>query len=60
METKTQHKSSKISCNLLKIIDYGNEITDEYAGEIICNSCGAVLEEKTPSYEINEKEEIGF
>ena len=61
MKKKTQHQLSlKISCNLSNDIHYGNEITDEFAGEIICNNCGVVLEEKTLSYEINEKEVIGF
>jgi len=39
---------------------YGNMITDDDRGEIICNNCGVVLEEKTLSYKINEKEIIGF
>lgn len=61
MEKKTQHHSIlKISCNLSKGIHYGNKITDEYVGEIICNNCGVVLEEKTVSYKINEKEVIDF
>lgn len=61
MKKKIQHTSSlKISCNLSNNNHYRNEITDEYAGEIICNNCGVVLEEKTTSYEINEKEVIGF
>ncbi len=41
-------------------IHCGTKIADEYAGEMICNNCGVVLEEKTLSYEINEKEVIGF
>lgn len=61
MEKKIQHHSIlKIPCNLSKRIHHGNEIADEYTGEIICNSCGVVLEEKTVSCEINEKEEIEF
>jgi len=43
--------SSKESCNISKNVHCGNIITDEYAGEIICNSCGVILEEKTMSYE---------
>jgi len=35
-------------------------INDEYAGEIICDACGVVLEEKTLSYKIHEKEDIIF
>ena len=61
MEKKTQHTSYlKISCNLSNNNHYGNQITDECAGEVICNNCGVVLEEKTLSYEINEKEILGF
>ena len=61
MEKKTRHTSSlKISCNLSYVIHYGIKITDEYAGDIICNNCGVVLEEKIMSYKINEKEVMGF
>ncbi|MDH3764197.1 MAG: hypothetical protein OER82_00100 [Nitrosopumilus sp.] len=61
MEKKTRHLSSlKISCSLSNGIHHGNEITDEYVGEIICNSCGVVLEEKILSYKIHEKERVSL
>ena len=40
---------SKEFCNISKNIHYGRIITDEYAGEVICNKCGVVLQEKTLS-----------
>ena len=43
-------ESAKKSCNISKKIHCGKVITDEYAGEIVCQKCGVVLEEKTPSY----------
>ena len=43
-------ESSKESCNISKKIHCGIAITDEYAGELVCQKCGVVLEEKTPSY----------
>lgn len=43
-------KSSKESCNMSENIHCGKAITDEYAGELICDKCGVVLEEKIPSY----------
>ncbi|MDH5664979.1 MAG: hypothetical protein OEY10_01610 [Nitrosopumilus sp.] len=57
MEKKIRHSLS-ISCNLSNGIHHGNELTDEYAGEVICDNCGVVLEEKTLSYQIHEKEDI--
>ena len=42
--------SSKEFCNISENIHCGKIITDEYAGELICNKCGVVLEEKTLSY----------
>ena len=61
MEKNTQYSSSlKFPCNIPNEIHYGNEFTDEYAGEIICDACGVVLEEKTLSYKINEKEVLTF
>jgi len=59
VEKKIRHSSSN-SCNLSNEIHFGNQITDDNAGEIICNNCGAVLEEKTLSYETHKKEVIGF
>ncbi len=43
-------ESPKESCNISKKIHCGKVITDEYAGELVCQKCGVVLEEKTPSY----------
>lgn len=43
-------ESSKEFCNISKNVHYGRIITDEYAGEVICNKCGVVLQEKTLSY----------
>lgn len=43
-------ESSKEFCNISKNVHCGKVITDEYAGELICNKCGVVLEEKTLSY----------
>jgi len=43
-------KSSKEFCNISKNVHCGRIITDEYAGEVICNKCGVVLQEKTLSY----------
>jgi len=60
VEKETQHQSSSNSCNLSNDIHHGNQITDEFAGEIICDWCGVVLEEKTLSYETHDKEVIGF
>ena len=45
-----EKSSKKYSCNISKNIHCGKIITDEYAGELICNRCGVVLEEKTLSY----------
>ena len=42
-------KSSKESCNISENIHCEKAITDEYAGELICQKCGVVLEEKIPS-----------
>ena len=59
MEKKIHHQLSlEISCNPSNGIHHGNMITDEYAGEIICDACGVVLEEKTLSYKTHEKEVI--
>ncbi len=58
MKKKTPHRPLHVSCNLSNSNHGGNEITDEYAGEIICDNCGVVLEEKTLSYEISKKENI--
>lgn len=41
---------SKESCNISEKVHCGKEITDEYTGEVICNQCGVVLQEKTLSY----------
>ena len=41
--------SSKELCNISEKVHCGKIITDEYAGETICNQCGVVLQEKTPS-----------
>ena len=41
---------SKEFCNISKDVHCGKIVTDEYAGEIICNKCGVVLQEKTLSY----------
>ena len=38
------------SCNVSENIHCGKVIADEYAGELICQKCGVVLEEKTPSF----------
>jgi len=43
-------ESSQESCNVSENIHCGKVIADEYAGELICDKCGVVLEEKTPSY----------
>jgi len=43
-------ESSKEFCNISENVHCGKVITDEYAGELICNKCGVVLEEKTLSY----------
>ena len=43
-------ESSKKSCNISKKVHCGKVITDEYTGELICNKCGVVLQEKTLSY----------
>ena len=43
-------ESSKESCNITKNVHCGRVITDEYAGELVCQKCGVVLEEKTPSF----------
>ena len=43
-------KASKKFCNISENVHCGIIITDEYAGEIICNRCGVVLQEKTLSY----------
>ena len=43
-------ESSKESCNISKNTHCGKIITDEFVGELICNKCGVVLEEKIPSY----------
>ena len=49
--SKPSSRSAKLSsCNVTNGIHNGIVITDEYAGEIICNSCGVVLEEETLSY----------
>lgn len=37
------------SCNVSENIHCGKVIADEFAGELICQKCGVVLEEKTPS-----------
>ena len=42
--------SSKKTCNISEKAHCGKIITDEYAGETICNKCGVVLQEKTLSY----------
>jgi len=42
--------SSKESCNISRNVHYGKIITDEYAGELVCQKCGVILEEKIPSY----------
>lgn len=47
-------------CNLSNGIHRGNMITDEYVGEIICDVCGAVLEEKILSYKTYQKEDVVF
>jgi len=61
VEKKTHHQSSlEISCNLSNDIHHGDAIIDEYAGEIVCDACGTVLEEKTLSYNIPEKEDVVF
>ena len=59
-QSRNNSKSLEISCNITNGVHYRLPITDDDAGEIICNNCGVVLEEKTLSYKINEKEEIGF
>ena len=46
-------KPLKISCNITNGIHYGISITDNEAGEIICNNCGVILEEKTISYDVD-------
>ena len=56
MEKSTQHQSSLESCNLSNGTHYGNVIIDEYAGEIVCDACGVVLEEKILSYQIYKRE----
>jgi len=43
-------ESSKESCNISRNIHCGKMIIDEYAGELICQKCGVVLEEKIPSF----------
>ena len=43
-------KSSKKFCNISENVHCGRIITDEYAGEVICDKCGTVLQEKTWSY----------
>ena len=61
MKKKILHQSSLgISCNLSDNIHHGNVVTDEYAGETICDACGVVLAEKTLSYKIYEKEDVIF
>lgn len=43
-------ESYKEFCNISENVHCGIAITDEYAGELVCQECGAVLEEKTPQY----------
>jgi len=38
------------SCNVSENIHCGKVIADEYAGELICQKCGVVLEEKISSF----------
>ena len=45
-----QAKRNGKHCNIADNIHYGIVITDEDAGEIICDRCGVVLEEKILSY----------
>ncbi len=60
MENTRHQLSSKLSCSIVNGIHHGITIIDNDRGEIICNNCGVVLEEKTLSYEINKKEVIDF
>ena len=43
-------ESYKEFCNISENVHCGIAITDEYAVELVCQECGAVLEEKTPQY----------
>lgn len=54
-QTKNNSNSLKIPCNLKSGTHYGLLVTDDDddAGEIICNNCGVVLDEKTISYDID-------
>ena len=47
-------ESYKESCNISENIHCGKSIADEYAGELICQNCGVVLEEKIPSFYKNQ------
>ena len=57
-QEKNNHKSLKISCNITNGIHYGFHITDNDTGEIICNNCGVILEEKTISYDVDSANSI--
>ena len=43
-------ESTKKNCNISKNVHCEKVITDEYAGELICQKCGVVQEEKIQSY----------